>query len=73
MRLLIGDKVKVLSEPYAGIEGEIVYETKNMLWIKGQKLYKVPKKGTKFYIEGRGLVCGDLLIARPWVRVVNDP
>lgn len=73
MKLWIGDRVKVLSKPYAGIEGEVVYETKNVLWIRGQKLFKVPKRGIKFYVEGKGPVHGDSLISRPWVRVVKDP
>ena len=73
MKLWIGDKVKVLNGPYAGIEGEVVYETKNMIWIKGRRLLKVPKRGIKFYVEGKGPVHGSSLISKPWVRVVKDP
>ena len=73
MKLWIGDRVRVLSGPYAGIEGKVVYETKNMIWIKGRKLFKVPKRGVEFYVEGKGPVHGNSLISRPWVRVVKDP
>ncbi len=73
MTLWIGDKIKVLNGPYANIEGQVVYETKNMIWVKGRKLLKIPKRGTKFYVEGKGFVHGNSLISKPWVRVVKDP
>ena len=75
MSIWIGDKVEVLSEPYKGIRGEIVYETKNMFWIrdgKGRRL-KVPKRGTIFLVNGKYKVHGSTVMLRPGDRVVKDP
>ena len=74
MIIWIGDKVEVVSGPYSGIEGEIVYETKNTFLIEkenGRKV-KVPKKGIVFVVKGKGRYIGDDLISRPWTRVVKD-
>ncbi|MGC9208467.1 MAG: ribonuclease P protein subunit [Nitrososphaeria archaeon] len=63
--LLLGKRVKVMG---MGIQGTVVYETKNLLYISTEKgIRKVPKKGNTF-INDKGKYLGDKLVGRPWER-----
>ncbi len=74
---LIGLRAKVqssLDPSVAGVEGTIVYETMNTLWIRsGERVKKILKRGTTFLITlpegGKIMVLGDRLIGRPEDRV----
>jgi RNase P/RNase MRP subunit p29 len=75
MRLWIGDKVEVKGRAYRNLKGEVVYETKNMLWLLDEEgnIKKVPKKGNDFLVNGSHIVHGSSITLKPWVRVVKDP
>ncbi|MEM4348145.1 MAG: ribonuclease P protein subunit [Candidatus Anstonellaceae archaeon] len=74
---LIGLKAKVvssISEPFCGLEGLVVDETKNMLVLKSKegKEKMVPKKGCKFMFSlpdgGSAILEGERIAFRPYDR-----
>ena len=71
---LIGFETKILksSNPlHCGLEGKIVDETKNMIYIqKFNKILKIPKKDTIFKI-GKHELEGSKLMFRPYERIAR--
>ncbi len=67
---LIGLNAKVLksSSTYTGLEGRVLWETRNALYldVKGTRKL-VPKKGNIFLIEGK-IIAGDALVKHPVER-----
>ncbi len=66
--------VESLDPSLVGVEGTIVYETMNTLWIRsGERVKKILKRGTTFLITlpegGKIMVPGDKLVGRPEDRV----
>jgi ribonuclease P protein subunit POP4 len=71
---LIGLKCKVIdakNSSLIGIEGTVVDETRNMIIIKQEKEWKVPKKGALFqFMIGKKIeISGKSLFGKPEDRV----
>lgn len=71
---LIGFETKILksSNPlHCGLEGKIVDETKNMIYIeKFNRILKIPKKDTIFKIDNYEIE-GSKLMFRPYERIAR--
>jgi RNase P/RNase MRP subunit p29 len=66
---LLGASVEVLGSKIAG---ELVYESKNMLVLRGSGgLKKVPKAGNIFVIDGQTKIDGRTLVGRPVERMMK--
>ncbi len=69
---LIGFDVKILKSCnplHCGLEGKIVDETKNMVYIEiSDRILKIPKKGTVYKIDNY-LIDGTKLMLRPYERI----
>ena len=74
---LIGLRGEVVEGHYKGIEGEIVYETKNTLSFMTERGLKiVPKKPSVFKFdlpEGAVIIKGERILGRPEDRVRRCP
>jgi RNase P/RNase MRP subunit p29 len=72
--LLQGCSVEVVEgQPqYLGIQGSLVHESKNMLWLSsGGATRLVPKSPNTFLVNGSFCVSGDLIVGRFFDRLVK--
>ncbi|MEL9998829.1 MAG: ribonuclease P protein subunit [Thermoplasmata archaeon] len=68
---IIGKEAKIIESSNSnmvGIEGRIIYETKNMIYIKGKRNWAIPKKNVNLLIDGK-IFYGKELLGRPLDRI----
>ncbi|MGA1974291.1 MAG: ribonuclease P protein subunit [Conexivisphaerales archaeon] len=72
--VLQGSMVEVVEgQPqYRGIQGTLIHESKNMLWLSSADATRlVPKSPNTFLVDRSFLVSGDLLVGRFFDRLVK--
>ena len=72
--VLLGSAVEVVEgQPqYRGLQGTIVHESKNMLWLSSNgETRLVPKSPNTFLVNRSVFVSGDLLVGRFFDRLVK--
>jgi RNase P/RNase MRP subunit p29 len=72
--VLQGSTVEVVDgQPqYKGLQGVLIHESKNMLWLsRGGVTRRVPKPFNTFLVDRTFLVSGDLLVGRFFDRLVK--
>jgi RNase P/RNase MRP subunit p29 len=72
--LLQGCAVEVVEgQPqYRGLQGTLIYESKNMLWLStGVSTLLVPKSLNTFLVNRSFVVSGDLLVGRFFDRLMK--
>ncbi len=70
---IMGKEMKVIeaSNPnMLGIEGMIIFETKNMLLVKGKRKWWIPKDNVNILIDGK-IFYGKELLGRPIDRIAR--
>jgi RNase P/RNase MRP subunit p29 len=72
--VLLGSSLEVVEgQPqYRGLQGTLIHESRNMLWLSSKgETRLVPKSPNTFLVNGTFVVSGDLLVGRLFDRLVK--